>query len=194
MDDIIKRNVIIVTDGDLCAKKAIEIATKNIQGRCISRSSGNPTELTGLQIVEFIKKADHDPVVVMVDDKGDTQKGYGEQAMEYIINCPEINVLGVIAVASNTRDVKGIKIDCSVDKNGYIIKKAVNKNGNEKKDKIIKGDTLDVLNKMKIPIIVGVGDPGKMDGYDNCYIGAPIITKALEKILEYNNYKNKMDG
>lgn len=184
-----KRDVIIVTDGDRCAKKAIEIAAHNIGGRCISKSSGNPTEISGHEIVRHIKNALCDPVVVMVDDKGNTHKGFGEIAMEYMLNCDEINILGVIAVASNTKGVKGIKIDYSVDRNGDIIETAVNKNGDPKLDKIIKGDTVDILNNKKVPIIIGIGDPGKMDGYDNIEIGAPIITKAMEKIIEFNKSK-----
>jgi len=42
-----KRKVIIVTDGDIAAKAAVEIAALNIGGECISYSAGNPTVLTG---------------------------------------------------------------------------------------------------------------------------------------------------
>lgn len=183
-----KRKVILVTDGDLCAKKAVEIAAANIGGRCISRSAGNPTLLSGEEIVEYIKQAKNDPVVVMVDDRGNTNKGSGEEAMEYILKCDDIEVLGVIAVASNTNGVTGIKVDYSIDRNGKVTKNAVDKHGIEKKDKIVKGDTVDVLNKVKVPLIIGIGDIGKMDGCDDTDIGAPIITKAMEMILE--NRKN----
>jgi stage V sporulation protein AE len=182
-----KKRVILVTDGDHCAQKAVETATKNIGGRCISRSAGNPTELTGKEIVNLIKDAKYDPVVVMVDDRGNTHKGPGEQAMDYIINSSEIDVLGVIAVASNTHEVKGVKVDFSIDRDGHIVRSAVDKLGNKKKDKVVKGDTVDVLNDIDSPIIVGIGDPGKMDGFDNVEIGAPIITKAMEEIMKYNN-------
>lgn len=186
---LIKPNVIIVTDGDLCAKNAIEIATSNIKGRCISRTAGNPTEISGAEIIECIKRAPNNLVVIMVDDKGNNNSGFGEMAMEYIINCKEVNVLGVVAVASNTKNVKGIKVDCSVDKDGLVIDKAVNKDGKEKQGKKIIGDTLGVLNYKVVPIIVGVGDIGKMEERDNITKGAPIITIALQKILEFNNYK-----
>lgn len=182
-----KRKVILVTDGDICAQKAVELAAQNIGGRCISKSAGNPTILSGSEIVECIKNAKYDPVVVMVDDRGDIHTGAGEAAMEFIINSPEIDVLGVIAVASNTKDVKGIKINYSVDKKGNIIKKAVDKNGEKKLDKVLKGDTLDILNTEKVPLIVGIGDPGKMQGCDKFEIGAPIITKAMEEILKSRN-------
>lgn len=179
-----RRKVILVTDGDDCARKAVEIAARNIGGRCISRSAGNPTPLEGHEIVDLVKTAAYDPVVVMVDDRGNTHKGLGEQAMDYIIHSPDIEVMGVVAVASNTNKVKGVKIDYSVDRNGEVIRHAVDKHGCEKKDSIIKGDTVDILNDSNIPIIIGVGDPGKMDGFDNADIGAPIITRALEKIIE----------
>lgn len=181
------KRVILVTDGDFCAQKAVEMATRNIGGRCISRSAGNPTELTGKEIVELIKEAKYDPVVVMVDDRGNTHMGSGERAMDYIINSPEIDILGVIAVASNTHQVKGVKVDFSIDRDGNIIRSAVDKLGIQKKDKIVKGDTVDVLNKLNSPLVVGIGDPGKMDGFDNVEIGAPIVTKAMEEILRYNN-------
>ncbi|GIW49069.1 MAG: stage V sporulation protein AE [Caloramator sp.] len=178
-----KKKVIIVTDGDLVAQRAVEAAAKNIGGRCISRSAGNPTPISGKEIVEYIKQAKYDPVVVMVDDRGDTHKGEGEEAMEYILNCGEVDVLGVIAVASNTNGVRGIKVDYSIDRNGNIVKKGVDKSGLAKDDKIVKGDTVDVLNDKRAPIIIGVGDIGKMDGFDNVEIGAPIITKAMEEII-----------
>lgn len=184
-----KRDVILVTDGDKVARNAIEKAASNIGARCISRSAGNPTLLSGEDIVEYIKQAKHDPVVVMVDDMGNKHKGFGEEAMDYIINCEDVNVLGVVAVASNTQGVKGIKPDYSIDYKGRITKGPVDKNGKVKKrQKAIMGDTVDILNyeREKVPIIIGVGDPGKMDGRDGVEIGAPIITKALQEIIEYN--------
>lgn len=177
------RKVILVTDGDRCAQKAVEVAAENVGGRCISRSAGNPTPIDGPEIIKYIKEAKYDPVVVMVDDRGNTHEGYGERAMKDIISSPDIDVIGVIAVASNTNGVKGIMINESVDKNGEIVKRSVDKYGNVKCDRIIKGDTVDVLNKKRVPLIIGVGDPGKMEGFDDVRIGAPIITKAMEEIL-----------
>lgn len=181
-----KRKVILVTDGDSCAQKAVETAAMNIGGRCISRSGGNPTELTGEEIVELIKTAKYDPVVVMVDDRGNTHRGPGEVAMDYIVNSKDIDILGVIAVASNTHGVKGIKVDYSIDRDGNIVRSGVDKLGNRKNDKIVKGDTVDILNDLNAPVVIGIGDPGKMDGFDNVEIGAPIVTKAMEEIMKYN--------
>lgn len=181
--------VIIVTDGDYIARDAVEEAAKNIGGRCISRSAGNPTPMSGNEISELIKTAKHDPVVVMTDDRGHTGMGSGEAAMEYLLNDPEIDVLGVIAVASNTKNVMGIKVDYSIMKSGKITDSAVDKAGNKKKDKVIKGDTVDILNNNDVPVIVGIGDPGKMDGCDSADIGAPIITKAMKIIMEHDQGK-----
>jgi stage V sporulation protein AE len=178
-----KRKVILITDGDSIAQQAVEEAVKSIGGRCISKSAGNPTPRPGSELVELIKQTPHDPVVVMVDDRGHTGMGRGEEAMDYILNSKDLEVMGVIAVASNTKQVNGIRIDCSVDKKGKITGYAVDKSGNIKSDKIIKGDTVDVLNDINVPMIVGVGDPGKMDGCDSIEVGAPIITRAMEEII-----------
>jgi len=67
---MVKHKVILVTDGDMMAKGAVETAASNVGGRCISVSAGNPTVLTGREILDYISKAAHDPVVVMVDDRG----------------------------------------------------------------------------------------------------------------------------
>lgn len=186
-----KPKVILVTDGDTLAQKAIEEAARSISARCISKSAGNPTLRTGSELAKLIKEAEHDPVVVMVDDRGHTGIGSGEEAMDYILNDSELEVMGVIAVASNTSKVQGIKVDCSVDKNGEVINKAVDKSGNKKDTKIVKGDTVDILNSVHVPLVIGIGDPGKMDGCDSIEFGAPIITKAMEEIIKRYNGKGK---
>lgn len=181
-----KRKVIIVTDGDDVAKKAIEIAARNIGGRTISASTGNPTPLSGSEIVELIKQAANDPVVVMVDDNGDPGRGWGERAMKAIASHPDIQLLGVIAVASNTEGDEGIEVDISITKEGEISHTGVDKDGVAKDDNHINGDTLSVLKELKVPIIVGMGDVGKMNYQDDIQKGAPLTTKALKKILEAN--------
>lgn len=190
-----KQKVILVTDGDIIAMRAVEEAAKNIGGRCISMSAGNPTPLTGPEIVSLIKTAEYDPVVVMVDDRGNTKAGRGEQAMDYIIDSDEIEVLGVIAVASNTKHVNGIKVNFSIDKDGNKVYSGVDKYGNSKQDKRVIGDTVDILNRKHVPVIVGIGDPGKMDGHDSIDLGAPIITRAMEEIIkEYSASNTNAQG
>jgi stage V sporulation protein AE len=183
----LKRRVIIVTDGDDIAKKVVEEAARNIGGRCISLSAGNPTVLSGEKIIELIKIAKYDPVVVMVDDRGDIGMGYGEKVMYKIMKDEDIKLIGIIAVASNTSRAKGVMVDCSVDKYGNVVNKAVDKYGNPKNNRVLKGDTVNMLSSVQVDYIVGIGDPGKMDGKDNFYIGAPIITKAMEEILKHYN-------
>jgi stage V sporulation protein AE len=186
----LKRRVIIVTDGDRIAQKAVEQATLNIGGRCISASAGNPTLLSGKQIIGLIKRAKYDPVVVMVDDKGDNGMGFGEKAMEQILSCEDIEVMGIIAVASNTPKARGIQVDYSVDKMGNVVEKAVDKYGNMKSNRLLKGDTVNTLSFSKVNFVVGIGDPGKMDGNDKFEIGSPIITRAMEMII--CNYNKKL--
>lgn len=182
-----KRKVILVTDGDKLACKAVEKATQNIGARCISASAGNPTPLTGDCIVELIKKAHHDPVVVMFDDKGSREKGQGETALEYVVRHPDIEVLGALAVASHTDGIEGAQVDIAVNGCKQVVEGQVNKEGNMVSSaKVVQGDTVDVLNEVrdKIPLIVGIGDIGKMGGRDNPDKGAQVTTKALKTIME----------
>lgn len=186
-----KRKIILVTDGDSVAQRAVERAVRNIGGRCISRSGGNPTPLCGNEIVELIKTAKYDPVVVMVDDKGSSRTGNGEWALYEIVNHPDIEVLGIIAVASNTPNVEGIEVDFSITCDGKIIRGAVDKEGLPREGKVLYGDTVDIIGKCEVPLVIGIGDIGKMDGRDDCEIGAPIITKAMDEILNRSGYWNE---
>lgn len=183
-----KPRVILVTDGDRIARKAVEQAVTNIGGRTISASAGNPTPLTGERLVELIKRAKHDPVVVMVDDRGSCHKGKGEKVLQYVANHPDLEIMGVLAVASNTDMIDGVPVDYAVTKRKEIIEGQVDKSGEQVSgEKIILGDTVDVLNELqeRIPIIVGIGDIGKMDGMDNPLKGAQITSKALNLIIEH---------
>ncbi len=184
-----RKRVIIVTDGDCQAKKAVEVAAKNVGGRCISASSGNPTLLTADEIVELVKQTPYDPVLVMVDDDGDQQQGRGERVLAQLLQSPELDIIGALAVASATDGVDGITVDYSVTRDGKIVRAAVDKSGHEKPDQepIIYGDTVDTLNTAKIPLIVGIGDIGKMDHHDDYARGAPITTKAVQFILNHTD-------
>ena len=178
-----RRKVIIITDGDNIARQAAETAAAQVGGRCISRSAGNPTPLSGDEIIDMIKKTPADPVVVMVDDRGKPGLGEGEAVIKNLAESKDIEIMGVVAVASNTQDVEGVKVDCSVDRSLNVISGPVDKLGNPSGDSMVYGDTLDILNSINVPIIVGVGDPGKMDGRDDCILGAPVLTKALRIII-----------
>lgn len=180
-----KVRVIIVTDGDVTAQKAIKTAAKDLDLYPLMLSAGNPTPLTGQEVLELILKAPYDPVVVMTDDKGFIGKGKGEQVIDYLMSRDEIQVLGVIAVASDTK-VRGIEVDCSINANGQVVRGPVNKYGYEEKlgNKRLEGDTVEVLAKYPELFVVGCGDLGKMEDYDSVKYGAFITSKALQEILE----------
>lgn len=180
-----KTRVILITDGDCVARKAVETAAHGLGLRVISRSGGNPTPLTGDEIVALARSAPRDPVLIMVDDRGKSYKAQGEEALETIARDPAIEVLGVVAVASNTLRANGARVDLSITSEGEVIPGSVDKLGNPQTwSTVIKGDTVDVLEELSIPMIVGIGDIGKMEGADVLERGAPITVRAIKEILE----------
>ncbi|MGF2616929.1 stage V sporulation protein AE [Rossellomorea vietnamensis] len=187
-----KKNVIIVTDGDEYARRAIEAAAKEYGARCISRSQGNPSVLKGSEIAGLIKKAKGDLVFVMFDDSGFLGEGSGETAMKYVAGCREFNILGAIAVASKTRQAEWTRVDVCVDKFGELTPYGVDKFGvPENEIGRLNGDTVYCLDQLKLPIVVGIGDIGKMAKRDDFSRGAPITKKAVEIILERSGYHAK---
>lgn len=182
-----KRRVILVTDGDRIAKKAVEVAARNVGARCISCSAGNPTTWSGEGLVELIKKAPRDPVVVMLDDRGYNGTGRGEAALAYIAKHPDIQVLGVVAVASNTEKVCGCRVDASITCSGAVIEGPVDKWGRPG-ESLLEGDTVEVLDSLDIPLVIGIGDIGKMCGADEAEKGAPLTTRALKIILDRSGF------
>lgn len=180
-----KRRVILITDGDAVAAKTVEVVARRVNGCCISASQGNPTALSGEQIVNLIKRASKDPVLVMVDDRGEPGKGKGESVLEYIARHPAVEVLGTVAVAANSYTYRGIKVDFSIDKDGRLIEGPVDKNGlpEQAGHQFLEGDTVEILNSLQIPVIVGTGDTGKMQGKDDYHLGAAVTTRAVKEIL-----------
>jgi len=184
-----KRRVIFVTDGDLYAQKAIEKVASDIGGRCISQSAGNPTPLAGYEIIALIKEAPHDPVFVMFDDSGFPGEGYGELAMQSVAEDESIELLGAIAVASRTHFSEWTRVDVSIDRDGELTHYGVDKNGfADMEAGRIDGDTVSILDKLNLPIIIGVGDIGKMSGYDDPEVGSPITLKAVQILLERSGF------
>jgi len=179
------KKAILITDGDETACKAVEATGKKLGLRTISRSAGNPTQNSGEQIVELIKEAESDVALVMFDDQGNSGKGAGEEAMEIILDSGDIEVLGVLAVASDTKDVEGIQPNFSVTNNAEIVDGPVDKEGNSEPitNLYLEGDTIDIINEYKPEIVVGIGDIGKMDKRDDLSKGCPITMKAIEEIL-----------
>ncbi len=184
------RKVIVITDGDRVAKKVVEKVAQNVGARAISMSAGNPTPVTGSQIAAAVKETPYDPVLVMVDDCGLRQKGSGEKALEEMASDPELDILGIIAVASDTSKVKGVPVSLSVSRDGKVVSGPVDKIGNLEPEghHKVEGDTVDVINHLKVPIVVGLGDLGKMEDADLVEEGAKITTLAVEEILKRSNY------
>jgi stage V sporulation protein AE len=184
-----KRRVILVTDGDEYARKSLEIVAKEIGGRCLSMSHGNPSVLTGPEIVKLIKKVKYDPVLVMFDDSGLIGEGPGECALKYVANHQDVDVLGIIAVASRTRKEEWTRVDVSIDRDGVLTHHGVDKYGiQEIEEGMVYGDTVYCLDELNVPIIVGIGDIGKMAGKDHFDHGSPITKQAVQLILERSGY------
>ncbi|WAH39065.1 stage V sporulation protein AE [Alicyclobacillus dauci] len=183
LDDGEPRRVILVTDGDHMALRALRIAAKRTGCRIISLSAGNPTPLSGVEIVNYVRQAPYDPVIVMMDDNGDGNESGGEQALSVLVHHPDVRVIAALAVASNTCAVEGVAIDFSIDARGRRVETAVDKDGVPQNSYIVSGDTVDILRRLDPPLIVGIGDIGKMHGHDAPERGAPITTAAIEWIL-----------
>lgn len=187
-----RRHVILITDGDDYARKSIEHIANEIGGRCISLSHGNPTTLDGPLLVKLIKKAPHDPVIVMFDDSGFVGEGAGEHALKYVAAHKDINVLGIIAVAAKTRQAEWAKVDVCIDRDGELTPFGVDKYGLQEMEKgRLYGDTVYCLDEIDVPIKVGVGDIGKMAKKDHYEIGSPITKKAVELVLERSGYRGR---
>ncbi|MEW6309106.1 MAG: stage V sporulation protein AE [Bacillota bacterium] len=179
-----RRRVIIVTDGDEVARKAVEHCGYKLGLRCISASAGNPTPLTGSDIAELALQAPYDPVLVMVDDKGWAGKGEGERALEALAGDDRLEIIGAIAVASHTEHGPSTAVDSSVAGNGKIVDGAVDKAGRELPDtREITGDTVSILSQLHLPVVIGLGDVGKMAGKDCIERGAPRTLAAIAEIM-----------
>lgn len=180
---VARRQVILVTDGDTYARRALEIAARQLHMRVISRTAGNPTRLSGIEIVQYVKQAKYDPVLVMFDDNGNLNEGDGEEALRVLCTHPDIEVIGALAVASNTSLVQGVGVDFSIDANGHVVQTGVDKDGMPIRRYMVFGDTVDALRDLNLPVVVGIGDVGKMAGHDAPERAAPITRRALEAIV-----------
>lgn len=179
------KKVILVTDGDIVAQKAVQTACKKLGLFPIMASGGNPTPYSGPILAQFIEEAPFDPVVVMLDDRGEVGRGKGEKALEYLLRAENLKILGVIAVASNTESAKGIEVKQSIDNWGRLVKGPVNKDGKLEPAgrHFLEGDTSEILTRYPWVKVIGSGDLGKMQGHDNPAKGASITTRCLEELL-----------
>lgn len=186
--------VIVITDGDSNACQVVEFLAIEMGLRCISASAGNPTPLSGEEIVSLLKQAPYDPVLVMFDDRGNSGKGRGECALEYVATHPDITVLGAVAVASESKEICGAVVDYCINRDGELAFLSVDKSGrvcrgSDEMPKVY-GDTLEVLNSLDIPLVIGVGDIGKMNRADDLSVGAPVTRKAILEILKRSDMRN----
>lgn len=177
--------VIVVTDGDGAAQHAVETAAGQLGLRTISSSAGHPTRLSGIQIADLCQMVPYDPVVLMVDDRGHPGQGAGERALAELSADPRVEIIGVVAVAARTPGAKGARIDRSVAANGDLVSVAVDKESEPVPKQVsINGDTVQVLDRLHMPVVIGSGDLGK--GPDALSLGAPLTRRALEEVLRHH--------
>lgn len=184
------RRVIAVTDGDCRALDAVEVAAQKVGARCISLSGcRDPKDArwTPEEVEELILSTPWDPVVVLVDDEGKRGEGWGEKVLRHLAESDRVKLLGVVAVASDLEKGNGAHVSVSVTAEGEVVPNSVDKEGRPlPSGNVIKGDTVENADALGAPIVVGLGDPGKMDFADDARRGAPITTKALELVLEHH--------
>jgi len=107
-------------------------------------------------------------------------QGEGENALQVLLQSSEVEVLGVVAVAANTQPVHGVDVVVSVTQDGQVIEGAVDKSGEQVAGHLLRGDTVDVLESYQGPV-VGLGDPGKMDGHDSVKRAYPSLKRHCRK-------------
>ncbi|UCZ54701.1 stage V sporulation protein AE [Bacillus shivajii] len=186
---ISKKRVILITDGDESAKAAVRLAAEELDCSVVNESGGNPTRLSGEEIIKVILSAKKEPVLVMFDDCGHAEAGPGEIALKRVVESTEIEVLGAVAVASQSFSHEWTKVDVSINRNGDLTEYGVDKDGIDGLEiGRIRGDTVYSLDELSLPIVVGVGDLGKMGGHDVIERGAPITKQAIELILERSGH------
>ncbi|MCW2277370.1 stage V sporulation protein AE [Heliophilum fasciatum] len=185
-----RRQVIVVTDGDDEAQQAVQLAAAQVGARCLLASAGNPTPLSGETLIALIMEEPGEPVVVMVDDRGQQGRGAGEAVLAVLAQDERIELLGVIAVAaSRSGGGESAHVDGSIDRTGRWTEGAVDKFGYRTEGRLI-GDTISVLEELPVPLVVGMGDPGKMNGADRVEAGAAVTTAALQVILQAAEQRN----
>ncbi len=126
----------------------------------------------------------------MFDDSGYIGEGPGETALRYVATHKEIYVLGVIAVAAKTKQAEWTRVHVSIDREGNLTEYGVDKYGiPDTEIGRINGDTVYCIDELDIPVVVGVGDIGKMGLKDHFSNGSPVTKLAVELILERSGYQ-----
>ncbi|WP_186578308.1 stage V sporulation protein AE [Aquibacillus kalidii] len=180
-----KKKVIVITDGDEYARKTINFLAGEIGGTSLSFLSDNPTHVSPEEVKKAIQNATSEPVYVLVDDAGTQGIGSGEKILISLAEDPEVEILGAIAVAAHTKNLEWSRFTVAIDNQGELIANGVDKQGIPIPEVgRINGDTVYALDQLDLPIVVAIGDIGKMYGRDDIKKGSPITRQAIEMILE----------
>ncbi|MFC0523088.1 stage V sporulation protein AE [Pontibacillus salicampi] len=189
------KKVIVITDGDEYARKAIDHLATSIGGTCLGHLAANPTTATKEEFLKAIHSAPSEPIYVLFDDAGVPGIGPGEKVLLQMAQEQSISIIGAIAVASHTKFQEWSRFDFAVDGDGELIPFGVDKEGiAELEVGRISGDTVYCLDQLDIPTIVAIGDIGKMRGKDDVAKGAPITRRAVELILERAEVNENSNG
>lgn len=85
--------------------------------------------------------------------------------MRYLWAREDIHVLGAVAVASQTHSSEWSNVHFSIDRYGEVTHLGVDKEGlADLEVNRINGDTVYILDELKLPVVIGIGDIGKMRG------------------------------
>ncbi|SDJ66418.1 stage V sporulation protein AE [Sediminibacillus albus] len=184
-----KKKVIVITDGDTYARKTIDFLAGQIGGTCLAYLSDNPTHASAGEVIAAVLKAKEEPVYVLIDDAGATGPGAGEKILLEISRHPEIAIIGAVAVAAHTKNIEWTRFTLAIDQDGQLTANGISKEGIPIPEiGRINGDTIYSLDQLEIPIVIAIGDIGKMQGKDDLKKGSPITRKAIEIILERGGF------
>ncbi|MDL4840745.1 stage V sporulation protein AE [Aquibacillus rhizosphaerae] len=182
---VVQKKVIVITDGDEYARKTLDYLAGEIGGTSLSYLSDNPTHVSPSEVKHAIYNTSKDPVYVLIDDAGIPGVGAGEKILLELVDDPKIEIIGVIAVAAHTKNTEWSRFTFAIDHYGELIPYGVDKQGVRLPEiGRINGDTVYSLDQLDLPIIIAIGDIGKMQGKDDIKKGSPITRKAIEIILE----------
>ncbi|SDD45907.1 stage V sporulation protein AE [Terribacillus halophilus] len=185
------KKVILITDGDAYAKRSIDYLAEILGGTSLSYLADNPMTIDAQSMKNAIHTADDEPVYVLLDDGGVPGIGNGEKLLLAIADDPEIDVIGALAVAAHTQNREWSRVSFSIDQDGELQPFGVDKEGviTEEFGRI-NGDTVYLLDQLDIPLVIAIGDIGKMHGKDAIELGSPITEQALRIILEREGSRN----
>ncbi|WP_138416856.1 stage V sporulation protein AE [Aquibacillus sediminis] len=185
-----RKKVIVITDGDEYARRTLDFLAKKLGGTCLSYLSDNPTTASPDEVKQAVYRAKQEPVYVLIDDAGIQGAGAGERILVSLDKDPSIEIIGAIAVAAHTKNMEWSRFTFAIDQNGELIPNGVDKQGIPLPEiGRINGDTVYSLDQLDLPIVIAIGDIGKMRGKDDIKKGAPITRKALEIIMERGGIK-----